>query len=146
MAFRRQRAKGRRGVSLVGRAILITLRKFQREFIRRATSPEIDTAALSLPRGNGKSTLAGYLAARILTPSDPLFRAGSESVVLAASLEQGRIVYRAARDMLADSDDYRFADSFTRVQITQARRRKRRYKSEAQIPRRSWDSTTVHTF
>ena len=97
---------------------MITLRKFQREFIRRATSPEIDTACLSLPRGNGKSTLAGYLASRILTPSDPLFRAGSESVVLAASLEQGRIVYRAARDMLADSSDYRFADSFTRVQIT----------------------------
>ena len=34
------------------------LRPFQREFMAGATRPGIDTAALSLPRGNGKSALA----------------------------------------------------------------------------------------
>ena len=34
------------------------------------------------------------------------------------ALNQGRIVYRFARDMLGDNPDYRFADSFTLCQIT----------------------------
>ena len=73
---------------------------------------------LSLPRGNGKSWLAAHLAARVLDPGDDLFRPGTESVVIAPSLNQGRIVYRFARDMLGDDADYRFADSFTLCQIT----------------------------
>ena len=94
------------------------LRKFQRDFIRKATAPGVNVAALSMPRGNGKSSLAGHLAARIMDPDDDLFRPGTESVCVASSLEQGRIVYRFARDLLADNPDYRFADSLTKVQIT----------------------------
>ena len=45
---------------------MLHLRQFQRRFINGATSPGIDTAALSLPRGNGKSALAGHLVARVL--------------------------------------------------------------------------------
>ena len=93
------------------------LRRFQREFLRRALAPGIKTAALSLPRANGKSQLAGYLGARILDPDDPLFTPGTESIVTAASLEQGRIIYRFTRDLLGDNPDYRFSDSLTRVQI-----------------------------
>ena len=93
------------------------LRKFQDDFLRNAMRPEIDMACLSLPRGNGKSWLAAHLAARVLDPADVLFRAGTESVVIAPSLAQGRIVYRFVRDMLGDDPDYRFADSFTLVQI-----------------------------
>ena len=74
-------------------------------------------ACLSLPRGNGKSWLAGHLAARIMDPDDELFRPGTESVCIAPSLNQGRIVYRFARAMLGDDKDYRFADSFTLCQI-----------------------------
>ena len=96
---------------------MIELRKFQSEFIRRATAPNVDTAALSLPRGNGKSWLAGHLAARIMTPGDSLFRAGTESIVLAATLEQGRIVFRFMRELLGDNRDYRWSDSLTRVQV-----------------------------
>ena len=93
------------------------LRRFQKEFLREAMRPEIDMACLSLPRGNGKSWLAAHLAARVLDPADELFRAGTESVVIAPSLAQGRIVYRFVRDMLGDDPDYRYADSFTLVQI-----------------------------
>ena len=93
------------------------LRKFQTDFLSGAMRPGIDMAALSLPRGNGKSWLAAHLASRVLDPADELFRAGTESVVIAPSLAQGRIVYRFVRDMLGDDPDYRFADSFTLVQI-----------------------------
>ena len=94
------------------------LRPFQKKFIRGATAPGIDTAALSLPRGNGKSALAGYLSARILTPSDPLFRLGTESVLCSGSIEQCRIVFRFARAILEPSGEYRFLDSATRCAIT----------------------------
>ena len=77
----------------------------------------IDMACLSLPRGNGKSWLAAHLATRVLDPDDELFRAGTESVVIAPSLNQGRVVFRFVRDTLGDDADYRFADSPTQVQI-----------------------------
>ena len=96
---------------------LVKLRRFQTDFLRNAMRPEIDMACLSLPRGNGKSWLAGHLAARIMDPDDELFRPGTESVCIAPSLNQGRIVYRFARAMLGDDKDYRFADSFTLCQI-----------------------------
>ena len=93
------------------------LRRFQTRFVTAATSGRYRQAALSLPRGNGKSQLAGYLGARLLTPGDSMFRPGTESVVIASTLEQGRIVYRFARDLLGDDSDYRLSDSLTRVQI-----------------------------
>ena len=96
----------------------MNLRPFQRAFIQSATAPGIDTAALSLPRGNGKSWLAGHLVARILDSADALFRAGTESVLCAASIEQARIVFRFARETLEPSGEYRFLDSNTRIGIT----------------------------
>ena len=96
---------------------MIDLRPFQKRFIRAATSSGIDTAALSLPRGNGKSYLAAYLVSRILTPDDELFVSGSESVLCAASIEQARIVFRFARATLEPSGEYAFLDSHTRIGI-----------------------------
>ena len=93
------------------------LRPFQRRFIRAATAPGIDTACLSLPRGNGKSWLAGHLVSRILNPADPLFRRGTESVLCAASIEQARICFRFAREALEPTGRYRFLDSHTRIGI-----------------------------
>ena len=93
------------------------LRPFQRRFLRGALAPGVDTAALSLPRGNGKSALAGYLVSRILDPDDGLFRPGTESVLCAASIEQARIVFRFARETLEPSGEYRFLDSHTRIGI-----------------------------
>ena len=93
------------------------LRAFQNQFVKAATAPGINRAVLSLPRGNGKSWLAGYLVSRILTPGD-LMVAGTESVLCAASLEQARIVFRFARQMLEPTGEYRFLDSHTRIGIT----------------------------
>ena len=40
------------------------LRPFQRTFLKNALSAKYDTAILSIPRGNGKSTLAGHILER----------------------------------------------------------------------------------
>ena len=93
------------------------LETFQSRFLAAATGPGVHLAALSLPRGNGKSRLAAYLVERILTPSDPLFRPGTESVLCAASIEQARIVFRFARAELEPLGEYRFIDSATRAAI-----------------------------
>ena len=85
--------------------------------MKAATAPGVHLAALSLPRGNGKSRLAAHLVERILTPSDPLFRPGTESVLCAASIEQSRIVFRFARAELEPLGGYRFIDSATRAAI-----------------------------
>lgn len=90
---------------------------FQKRFLKAAHGPNVRTAALSLPRGNGKSALAGDLVRQLLTPVDPLFREGTESVLVAASIEQARIVFRFARADLESSPEYRFLDSHTRIGI-----------------------------
>ena len=94
------------------------LRPFQRKFLRGATARGITEAALSIPRGNGKSWLAGYLISRIMDPADKLFRRRTESVLLAGSLEQARIPFRFARNVLEQKGGFRFADSMTRIEIT----------------------------
>ena len=73
---------------------------------------------MSLPRGNGKSALAGHILTRVLTPTDELWRPGTESVLCAGSLDQARIVFRFARADLEPTGEYRFLDSQTRIGIT----------------------------
>lgn len=97
---------------------MLDLRPFQRRFLRRALSPGIDTAALSIPRGNGKSHLAAHVLARCLTPGDVLHEPGKEYVLLAGSLEQARMCYRPIREWLEPTGDYRFIDSITRLGMT----------------------------
>ena len=89
----------------------VKLRPFQRTFVRAVESRRYDQLALSIPRGNGKSWLAAYLARRAVTPGDRLFIRGAESVLLAASLEQCRIVFKFIRDWIGEDRSYRFQDS-----------------------------------
>ena len=94
------------------------LRPFQRRFLKGALAPGIDVAALSIPRGNGKSALAGYVLTQCLTPGNPLFADGQEVVLLASSLEQARIVFRFIRADLGESKAYRWVDSSQRIGVT----------------------------
>ena len=71
------------------------LQPFQRRFLKSALAPGIRTSALSIPRGNGKSTLVAWLAARALTPGDPLFVA--ESHLVAASIGPGMKPFAPSR-------------------------------------------------
>ena len=91
------------------------LRPFQRLFLKHALAPNIRRAALSIPRGNGKSALAGYILKRYLTPGDPLFADGAEIVLLAGKLEQARIVFRFVRADLGDNKDYSWKDSSQQI-------------------------------
>ena len=93
------------------------LRPFQKRFIQSAFRKNIDTAVLSIARGNGKSYLAGHLLARCLTPGDPLHQAGKEYVLVASSLEQARIVFGFVRSEFEGREGYRFLDSVTRIGI-----------------------------
>ena len=97
---------------------MVTLRPFQKEFIAKALAPEVDIAALSLPRGNGKSFLAAWILRRCLTPGDPLFQTGKEVVQCAGSIEQARMVFGFIRRDLEPTGEYRFLDSATRIGIT----------------------------
>ena len=83
---------------------------FQSGFVRavcRAENP-VDIAALSCPRGNGKSWLAGKMVARSLTPGDPLHEPAVENVLVAASRPQAGIVLEFARAALGESEAYRW--------------------------------------
>ncbi|WP_419942793.1 hypothetical protein [Candidatus Palauibacter sp.] len=94
---------------------MTSLRPFQRRFLRGALASGIDTAALSVPRGNGKSWLAAWLVARALRNGIPR---GTEVLLCAASLEQARIVFRFVRSALEPLGGYRFLDSANRIGIT----------------------------
>ena len=100
------------------RKIDYQLRKFQKKFIREALKPGIDTAVLSIPRGNGKTFLAAHIVERCLTPTDPLFQIGKEYLLCAATIEQARLCFRFIRDNLEPLGGYRFLDSATRIGIT----------------------------
>ena len=104
---------------------MIEIQPFQQLFLTRAFKPEIDTAALSLPRGNGKSTLAAYILQRALTPGDALHVEGSESLLVAGSIPQARMtVFSALRkgiESLPDAKHYRYNDTETRCGITDTR-------------------------
>ena len=92
------------------------LRPFQRRFLKAALAPGVEIAALSLPRGNGKTTLLAHLAARSLTPGDPLFVPAASNVLIAGSIKQSRPGFRLARASLGE-DGYRFEDSNQAVKI-----------------------------
>ena len=95
---------------------MIELRPFQQKFLRGALAPGIRRAALSLSRGQGKSTLAAYILKRCLTPGDVLFRAGAEYLLLSGSLDQARQVFNPLVAEL-DEGEYRTQTSTTRLGI-----------------------------
>ena len=86
---------------------------FQSRFVKKALAPETMTAALSLPRGNGKS----WLAARICADAMKELKPEQEIALCAASIEQARIVFRFTRAILGEPG-YRYLDSSTRAGIT----------------------------
>lgn len=91
---------------------------WQRRFVRRALAPGTDTAALTIARGNGKSSLAAWIGARALTPGDPLFRAGSESHMIAASVGQSRrTTFKLLRRYFDERGDWRVAESVNNAHV-----------------------------
>ena len=83
---------------------------WQRRFVRGAFAPGAGTAALSVARGNGKSTLVAGIAAAAL--DGPLAVARGESVIVASSFAQACIAFdhvcHFLGDKLRDRRRYRF--------------------------------------
>ena len=72
---------------------------WQRRFLRGLARPAVTTAALSVARSNGKSYLAGRLAADYLLGK----RRHTECVIVAASREQADVIYRYAVRMVTEA-------------------------------------------
>ena len=94
------------------------LAPFQRKFVRNAFKPGIAQGVLSMPRGSGKSSICGELLAAAVVPGAPLFVPGSESILLASSLEQARIAFSFLRAFIGDDYGFRFLDSGQRIKVT----------------------------
>lgn len=93
------------------------LLKVHEQWIRATFQPDIEVSALSLPRGNAKSAVTGRLVALGMIPGSCLWRDGLETVVVAATLRQARIMWRFAKALLP-SDEYRWQDSDQRIAVT----------------------------
>ena len=94
----------------------VKLRPFQRQFLAGVLKPGITRACLSLPRGNGKSWLAGFLAAQALTPGGALWESGAENVLLSGSFDQARYCFRFAKEFLGEKG-YSYLDSTNKLAI-----------------------------
>ena len=89
------------------------LLQFQKTFVKHALDPSIDTAIMSVPRGQGKTWLAAYILASALQAKQPYV----EFLLCAASLEQARLCYRFIRQELEPMGGWRFIDSATRLSM-----------------------------
>lgn len=93
---------------------------WERDFLAGAFAPDVDSAALTLGRGNGKSALVGAVAAAAV--AGPLAVPRAEVVCVASSFAQARIIYEHARDYLrpwtaAEPDRWRVLDSQSAARI-----------------------------
>ena len=95
----------------------LAVQAFQRRFLRRAFSAGVSVAALSTPRGTGKTELTGRIGGLGVVAGSPIFRPGHEVVVFAGSMRQARHVFKAALRALPDPDSYRTRDNNQEIAI-----------------------------
>ena len=100
-----------------GRAF--TVLPWQARFVRGAFKAGASTAALSVARGNGKTTLVAGIACAAL--DGPLMQPRGEVVVVAASFSQGRVAFDHAlafmADKIADRKAWRVQDTMQTATI-----------------------------
>ena len=98
----------------------LTVLPWQRRFIRGAWKPNVQNAALTIARGNGKSTLCAGIGSCSINGSLAVPR--GETLIVAASFEQARIIFDHLRDFLGDVLDdkkrFRVWDTSSVARIT----------------------------
>ena len=102
----------------------LELQPWQRRFVRGAFAQGVDTAALSVGRGNGKTTLLAGVAASTLT--GPLAQSRGETVIVASSLTQARIAFEhclmfVKAEIDAERGRWSVQDTAQRASITDRR-------------------------
>ena len=94
---------------------MLKLRPFQRRAVKAFESGRYDVVCLSLPRSQGKGSLAAELCWRALTPGDVLHRPVTESHLVASSIGQSRrTCFKLLRRMVEGSKragDYSISES-----------------------------------
>ena len=73
---------------------------WQREFLAAALAPGKFDAALSMARGNGKSTFLAAVIAAAIAPNGPLRQPRGEVLLVASSFQQARVVFEHLRFFL----------------------------------------------
>ena len=96
----------------------VRLLPFQTDFERAAFDPRFDVAAMSGPRGLGKTFLAGRILSRCLTPGDPMHEPGADTILIASSLDQARLTLGFVRPVLEPLGGFSFLDSAQRISVT----------------------------
>lgn len=91
----------------------VRLRPWQQEIVRSVLAPGVRQGLVSIPRGNGKSSLAAMLGLSALLADGV---EGAQVLTVASDERQARIVFNAARRMVELNDDLA-----ARVQIFQDR-------------------------
>ena len=95
---------------------------WQSRFVRGAFAPAVMSAALSIGRGNGKSTFTAAIGAATVGDG-PLVEPGAENAIIASSFDQGLLTWRHIRRFLQPAIErepkrYRIQDSANRASIT----------------------------
>ncbi len=111
---------------------------WQRRFIREAFAPGVQSAALSVARGNGKTALLSGIAAATL--DGPLMVSRGETVIVASSFEQARIAFEHVLafmgDKLSDNRRWKVWDTAQQARI-EDRRTGARVRCVGSDPRRA---------
>ena len=96
-----------------------TVLPWQGRFVRGAFAPGVQSAALSVARGNGKTALLAGIAAATL--DGPLAVPRGETVIVASSFEQARISFEHilafAGDKLANKRRWKIWDTAQQARI-----------------------------
>ena len=104
----------------------LKLMDWQKDFIRQIYLPGTSTAALSVPRGNGKTTLISAIAAGAFIGPNAV--PGSEIVLVAGSFQQAKIAFSHLRyfvePYMYQGRDWRCVDNNTGAEITFVPQRK----------------------
>ena len=97
----------------------LRVQPWQHRFVRSAFAPGVQSAALSVARGNGKTALLSGIAAATL--DGPLAVPRGETVIVASSFEQARIAFehvvKFMGDKLADKRRWKVWDTAQQARI-----------------------------
>ena len=98
-----------------------TLLAWQKRFLRGAFAPDTFTAALSVARANGKTTLVGAVGAASV--DGPLAQPNAETLIVASSFQQAKIAFAHVKAFLMPSIDaapnnWKIQDSTNHAVIT----------------------------
>ena len=79
---------------------LLTLLEWEKRFLRGVLAPAVQEAAITIARGNGKSSLLGALGAATLFGPDDFVIPGTEAVIFAASFTQAKVIFETVLEFV----------------------------------------------